>query len=64
LKHADEKLVEWILKNRHGVVKFKPGFDGEYGVPLFSDEEKESSGGLSKEGVSVGKAKQRKLTSF
>ncbi len=34
---VDEKLVSYILLNREGGVKFKPGFDGEYGVPLFEE---------------------------
>ena len=37
-KVADEKLVNYIMLNREGNVKFKPGFDGEYGVPLFEEK--------------------------
>ena len=39
LKVADEKIVDIILENREGKLVIKPGFDGEYGVPLLGDEE-------------------------
>ena len=39
LKVADEKIVDIILKNREGKLVIKPGFDGEYGVPVLGDEE-------------------------
>jgi uncharacterized protein (TIGR00375 family) len=38
-KHVDEKIAEYILKNRNGQVKLKPGYDGEYGIPIFDDKE-------------------------
>lgn len=37
-KACDDKLVDFILMNRSQSVKFKPGFDGEYGVPLFEEK--------------------------
>ncbi|KYK26140.1 hypothetical protein AYK26_00805 [Euryarchaeota archaeon SM23-78] len=39
IKVADEKMVDTILKNREGKLEIKPGFDGEYGVPLLNGEE-------------------------
>ena len=39
LKVADEKIVDIIIKNREGALIIKPGFDGEYGVPVLSNEE-------------------------
>jgi uncharacterized protein (TIGR00375 family) len=41
VKNFDEKLAVLILKNREGKIKVKPGFDGEYGVVLFSEKEKQ-----------------------
>jgi len=35
LKVVDERIVEIIMKNRVGQIYVKPGFDGEYGVPVF-----------------------------
>ncbi len=33
-KVTDEKLTEVIMNNRKGLIKVKPGYDGEYGIPL------------------------------
>jgi uncharacterized protein (TIGR00375 family) len=41
LKHADEKLVEWIIRNREGRITISPGFDGVYGQPILDGEEPE-----------------------
>ncbi len=38
-KTADEKIAEYIIKNRHGQIKFRPGYDGEYGHPIFEEKE-------------------------
>ncbi len=35
----DEQLVKLIIDNRIGNIKVKPGFDGEYGVPLLKEEQ-------------------------
>jgi len=35
---ADERIVDIIMKNREGKLGIRPGFDGEYGVPLLGDE--------------------------
>ena len=40
LKVVDNKLVNAILLNREGKVEFSPGYDGEYGVPLFDKQKK------------------------
>ena len=40
IKVADEKIAEAIIKNREGKITIQPGFDGEYGKPLFSDSDK------------------------
>jgi len=39
LKVCDDKLVDFIMQNREGSVEFKPGFDGEYGIPQFKEKE-------------------------
>jgi len=36
-KDVDEKIAEAIIKVREGKVRVKPGFDGEYGVPVFDN---------------------------
>jgi len=38
--NADDKLIEFILKNRQGKIKVKPGYDGVYGVAQLEDEQK------------------------
>jgi len=38
-KMADEKTAEAIINIRNGKIKIQPGFDGEYGYPLFSDKD-------------------------
>jgi uncharacterized protein (TIGR00375 family) len=34
-KITDEKLADFIIKNREGKIQVTPGYDGEYGVPVF-----------------------------
>jgi len=36
-KACDKKLAEFIIKNRKGEIKVKPGYDGVYGQALFND---------------------------
>ncbi len=33
--HCNEKLLEYIKKNREQKIKFNPGYDGKYGEPVF-----------------------------
>lgn len=40
IKVVDEKVAEAIIKNREGKIIIQPGFDGEYGKPLFSEKDK------------------------
>jgi len=40
MKVSDEKIADAILKNREGKILIQPGFDGEYGKPLFSKKDK------------------------
>ena len=38
LKKATSSLIaEQIIANRHGSIKVDPGYDGEYGVPVFNE---------------------------
>jgi len=39
-KATSDKIAELIIKNRKGNIKVQPGYDGEYGIPVFSDEDK------------------------
>lgn len=36
---TEEKIAEMIIKNREGKIKIQPGYDGEYGIPVFSDKD-------------------------
>ena len=40
-KVTTEKIAELIILNRAGKIEIQPGYDGEYGVPVFSDEDKQ-----------------------
>ncbi|RLE46809.1 hypothetical protein DRJ25_03630, partial [Candidatus Woesearchaeota archaeon] len=40
---SNEKIADFVEKNRLQKIKFKPGFDGEYGRPLFDSAMPESS---------------------
>ena len=37
-KITNEKTAEAIINIRNGKIKIQPGFDGEYGYPIFSDK--------------------------
>jgi len=39
LKFADKEIVDIIMKNRRGEMTIKPGYDGEYGVPVIDGKE-------------------------
>ena len=39
-ENIDEKLIELILRNREGKIKVKPGFDGQYGIPMLEEKQK------------------------
>ncbi|MCM8785608.1 MAG: hypothetical protein NC899_05150 [Candidatus Omnitrophica bacterium] len=41
LKVTNEKIVDAIIKVREGKVKYIPGYDGVYGIPIFSDRDLE-----------------------
>jgi len=56
-KATDNKIAEIILKNRQGKINIQPGYDGEYGVPIFSDKDK-------KEIITSIKKKQTSLSDF
>ncbi len=42
-KVVDEKLAAAVMKNREGKIQVKPGYDGEYGKPVFNGHSKNSS---------------------
>ncbi|MBR9690426.1 DNA helicase UvrD [Candidatus Woesearchaeota archaeon] len=39
-KVISEKLTDYILRNRKGEIKVIPGYDGEYGIPVFEEKDK------------------------
>lgn len=39
LKFAPKEIVDLIMKNRRGEMTIKPGYDGEYGVPVIDGRE-------------------------
>lgn len=41
LKVTNSRIADIILKNRVGNIHVQPGFDGEYGVPVFDDKDKQ-----------------------
>jgi PHP family Zn ribbon phosphoesterase len=38
LKVTNEKIADAIIKVREGKVKYKPGYDGTYGKPIFDEK--------------------------
>jgi len=40
---SNDKIADYIERNRNQKIKFKPGFDGEYGKPLFEDKESQET---------------------
>lgn len=60
LKATNEKIADAIIKTRNGEVRYIPGYDGVYGIPVFSDEEYEK---LKKKQVAKAK-EQRSLKDF
>lgn len=41
-KVSNARIAEMIIKNREGKVEIHPGYDGEYGIPIFSDEDRKN----------------------
>ncbi len=41
---TSDKMADAILLNREGKIQLKPGYDGVYGVPLFSEAQREYAG--------------------
>jgi len=42
-KVINPKIVEMIIKNRQGKIEVQPGYDGEYGIPIFSEKDKKET---------------------
>ncbi len=60
LKATSEEIADAIVKTRNGEVKYIPGYDGVYGVPVFSNKQYEK---LKKKQVAKAK-EQRSLKDF
>ena len=41
-KASNARIAEMIIRNRDGKVEILPGYDGEYGIPIFSDEDRKT----------------------
>ncbi len=39
MKAVDERLAEKIIENRKGKIRIHPGYDGEYGYPVFDEKD-------------------------
>ncbi|MBR9675654.1 hypothetical protein GOV05_01450, partial [Candidatus Woesearchaeota archaeon] len=48
---VDEELTNLIIKNRKGGLEVLPGFDGEYGVLVFNEDDKEKNKPKKEEGI-------------
>ena len=48
LKLTDKRIADVIMMNREGKIKVKPGYDGEYGVPVFDDSVEEKKEKIKK----------------
>lgn len=57
-KLVDEKIAKAIIDNREGKIKIKPGYDGEYGIPLLGGKP------VKDEKIQEPKQKQLGLTQF
>ncbi len=42
-RFTDARTAEMIMKNRKGEIEIQPGYDGEYGIPVFSDEDRKKA---------------------
>lgn len=42
-KLTNEKTAELIMLNRKGKIQIQPGYDGEYGVPVFDENDKKQA---------------------
>jgi len=38
LSQVDEVVAKWVIRNREGKIRIKPGYDGVYGEPIFSEQ--------------------------
>lgn len=59
-KLMDDKLADAIIKNREGKINIKPGYDGEYGIPIFDESEMPEK----KQELKVKKSAQKSLGEF
>jgi len=55
---TNDKIAETILKNRAGNLKVVPGYDGVYGIPIFSKSD------LPEQKIEKVEKKQKGLTDF
>lgn len=62
-KAVDEKLAAAIIRNRNGQIKVKPGYDGEYGKPMLSNDD-ENKGGNRENTFTPIKKRQKGLGEF
>lgn len=52
-KVTDEDTAAAIIRNRNGDIRVKPGYDGEYGVPIFDKQEESKNPKIVKKQYSL-----------
>jgi len=61
MKFTSEKIADAIIQNRFGKVKIIPGYDGEYGYPVFSDEDIKEKKHIKNSKIIITKEKEKKV---
>ena len=63
-KITSKEIADAIIMNREGKIKVKPGYDGEYGVPMLGDKVEEDEEEKKKKGMPLNKTPQKGIGDF